>query len=257
MLDSENVKYISGERADYLTFPVLKKYPELGAAFAIRGTKGYHYEPTSAEANYAGIAAELGVPVDSLTMPFQKHTANVAECRDGVKEYIDTDGLITNLRNNVLCTKVADCISLLLYDPINHAIGNIHSGWRGTLQKIATNGVRKMVEVYGTNPAELICVICPNIRQDHFEVDLDVYELFKEVYPEIIDDVTFRRGIKYHIDTTRCNTWLLEQEGVKAENIIDSGICTACHADLVNSFRGNVEDEKQFRNLAMIWLKDK
>jgi YfiH family protein len=257
MIDNANVKYVSGARADYLMFPALEKYPELGAAFAVRGTKGYHYEPISEEANYAGIAAELGVPIDSLTMPFQSHTANVAECREDAKEYKDTDGLVTDLRNRVLCTKVADCISLLFYDPINHAIGNIHSGWRGTLQKIATNGLRKMIELYGTDASELVCVICPSIRQDHFEIDKDVHELFKEAYPQIINEITLQKGTKYHVDTVRCNTWLLEQEGVKTENIIDTGLCTVCHSDLINSFRGNIEGEKQFRNLAMIWLKDK
>ena len=237
MQNNRNVRYVSGALADYLEFPALERYPELGASFAVRGTKGYHYEPISSEANYSGISAELGIHESSLTMPVQEHTANVAECIDGVKKYESTDGLVTNMRNVVLCTKVADCISLLLYDPINHAIGNIHSGWRGTLQKISDNGVRKMVELYGTDPAKLICVICPSIRQDHFEVDEDVYD-------------------KYYIDSVRCNTWLLEQLGVKVENIIDSELCTVCYSSLINSYRGNIDGEKQYRNLAMIWLRD-
>ena len=54
----------------------------------------------------------------------------------------------------------------------------------------------------------------------------------------------------------RCNTWLLEQLGVKVENIIDSELCTVCHSDLINSYRGNIDGEKQYRNLAMIWLRD-
>ena len=256
MQNNRNVRYVSGALADYLEFPALERYPELGASFAVRGTKGYHYEPISSEANYSGISAELGIHESSLTMPVQEHTANVAECIDGVKKYESTDGLVTNMRNVVLCTKVADCISLLLYDPINHAIGNIHSGWRGTLQKISDNGVRKMVELYGTDPAKLICVICPSIRQDHFEVDEDVYVLFKEAYPDLIDEVTRKSGDKYYIDSVRCNTWLLEQLGVKVENIIDSELCTVCYSSLINSYRGNIDGEKQYRNLAMIWLRD-
>ena len=256
MLDNDRVKHIVGKKAEYLVFPELEKYPELGAAFAIRGAKRYHYEPISPEVDYSGIASELGVGVDDLIMPFQAHTDVVAEYDDAVRKFKDTDGLVTAKRGAVLCTKVADCISLLMYDPIHHAIANIHSGWRGTLQKIAQNGLRKMVAEYGTRTSDLICVICPSIRQDHFEVDRDVYDEFVKAYPEIIEEITEKKGDKFYIDTVRCNTWLLERAGVKMENIIDSGLCTVCHKDLINSYRGNIEGEKHFRNLALIWLKD-
>ncbi len=255
MLDNGQVKYVVSKNAEYLVFPELEKYPELGAVFAIRGVSGYHYEPTSNEANYVGIAAEFGIERDNIVLPFQNHTANVEEYDDVVRDYKETDGLVTSKRNIALCTKVADCISLLIYDPVNHAIGNIHSGWRGTLQRIALNGVRKMVEEYNSRPSDLVCVICPSIRQDHFEVDQDVYGEFKNIFPQIINEIVVERGNKYYIDTVRCNTWMLQKAGVKKRNIIDSNICTVCHSDLINSYRGNKESEKAWRNLAMIWLK--
>ena len=256
MLDNDHVKHIVGKEAEYLVFHELEKYPELGVAFAIRGVKGYHYEPTSDEANYAGIANEIGVKRESIVIPFQEHTATVAVYDGTVRDFKDTDGLVTIERGVTLCTKVADCISLLIYDPVHHAIGNIHSGWRGTLQKIALNGVWKMVEEFNSKPADLICVICPSIRQDHFEVDRDVYEEFKNAFPQIVDEITIRHGNKYDIDTVRCNTWMLEKAGVNTENIIDCGLCAVCHADLINSYRGNIDSQKQWRNLALIWLKD-
>ena len=257
MLNNETTKHIVGERAEYLVFPALDKYPELGVAFAIKGQKGYHYEPISPEVDYGGIAAELGIAKESIVIPFQEHTATVAEYDDAVQDFKDIDGLITVKHGVTLCTKVTDCISLLLYDPVHHAIGNIHSGWRGTLRKIALNAVRKMVAEYDTNPADLVCVICPSIRQCHFEVGQDVYDEFAEAYPEIIDEITLHKGEKYYIDMVRCNTWMLERAGVKTKNIIDCGLCTVCHADLINSYRGNKDDEKHWRNLALIWLKDK
>ena len=255
-LNNAHTKHVVGENAEYLVFPELMKYPELGAAFAIRGAKGYHYEPSSPDVDYSGVLNELEIGADNLVMPFQAHTDVVAKY-DGVScDFKNTDGLITSRRGVALGTKVADCISLLLYDPVHHAIANIHSGWRGTLLKIVLNGLRKMKEEYNTNLADLVCVICPSIRWDHFEVDQDVYDEFLKAYSEIIDEVTNQKDDKYYIDTVRCNTWLLENAGVKAENIIDSGLCTVCHKDLINSYRGNIESEKHFRNLALIWLKD-
>ena len=254
-LNNEQVKHVVGDRAEYLTFPVFEKYPELGAAFAIRGAKAYHYEPSTPGMDYSGIAGELGIDADSIIIPFQDHTDKVAEFDDEVRDFKSTDGLVTMKRGVALGTKVADCISLLFYDPVHHAIGNVHSGWRGTLQKIALNGVRKMVDEYNTNPADLICVLCPSIRQDHFEVDADVYEQFKDAFPQIINEVTIEKNNKYYIDSVRCNIWMLERVGLKSENIIDCGLCTVCHSDLINSYRGNKEGEKYFRNLALIWLK--
>lgn len=256
MLDNDHVKHIVGKEAEYLAFRELEKYPELGVAFAIKGAKNYHYEPNGDAVNYDGIAKELGIKSGSIVIPFQEHTATVAVYDGIVHDFKDTDGLVTAKRGVTLCTKVADCISLLIYDPVHHAIGNIHSGWRGTLQKIALNGVRKMVEEFNSKPADLICVICPSIRQDHFEVDRDVYEEFKNAFPQVIDEITIRHGNKYNIDTVRCNAWILEKAGVNTENIIDCGLCTVCHADLINSYRGNIDSQKQWRNLALIWLKD-
>ena len=254
VLNNRQIKYVMGGHAEYLTFAVFDKYPELGAVFAIRGTRGYHYESSTTDVDDSGIVRELGIDVRNIVIPIQEHTAKVAKYDNKVRYYKSTDGLITAERGVALGTKVADCIPLLFYDPTHHAIGNIHSGWRGTLQKIALNGARKMVEEYGTSPAELICVLCPSIRQDHFEVDEDVYKRFKEVFPQIIDEVAVYECGKYYIDAVRCNAWMLEQFGMKPENIVDSGICTVCHSDLINSYRGNRIGEKHYRNLALIWL---
>ncbi len=254
-LSNKQVKRVVGDRAEYLVFTAFEKYPELGAAFAIRGSKAYHYEPSAPNMDYSGISSELGLDKDNIIIPFQEHTANVAEYNSEVREYISTDGLVTRERGVVLGTKVADCISLLFYDPVRHAIGNIHSGWRGTLQKIALNGVAEMAKKFGTNPTDLICVMCPSIRQDHFEVDTDVYEQFKGIFPQIIDEITIPKNSKYYIDTVRCNSWMLEQVGMRPDRIIDCGLCTVCHSGLINSFRGNQDNEKHYRNLALIWLK--
>ena len=80
-------------------------------------------------------------------------------------------------------------------------------------------------------------------------------EDFRTFALKIINEIVVERGNKYYIDTVRCNTWMLQKAGVKERNIIDSNICTVCHSDLINSYRGNKESEKAWRNLAMIWLK--
>ena len=237
MLDNDHVKHIVGEKAEYLVFPELEKYPELGAAFAIRGAKSYHYEPISPEVDYSGIASELGVSVDDLIMPFQAHTDVVAEYDDAVRKFKDTDGLVTAKRGAVLCTKVADCISLLMYDPIHHAIANIHSGWRGTLKRIAPKTVQKMTVEYGSKPEDLIIVLCPSIGPDHFEVKEDVAEPFRKAFGDRYPLISDTSENRIRIDLWKSNRLLLEDQGVRKIEVGE--ICTVCHKDEWFSHRGD------------------
>ena len=58
---------------------------------------------------------------------------------------------------------------------------------------------------------------------------------------------------RWTIDTVEINKIILKQAGLKQENIIDSGICSVCHSDLIHSFR--VEKEGYGLSTAIIELK--
>ena len=92
----------------------------------------------------------------------QKHTSNV-KCIDQVVPQLtlkDVDGLITDKTNITLVTTNADCILFSFYDPVKKVIANVHSGWKGTLQRISVETVKKMKEDYGCEPKDIICCIC-------------------------------------------------------------------------------------------------
>lgn len=138
---------------------------------------------------------------------------------------------------------------MLLYDPVKKAIGSIHSGWKGTLKGIIVKAIEKMVTEYQSNPEDIICCICPSIRQCCFEVDEDVKDLFYNKYKELknIDEI-IKLGDKkedkqkYYIDTVKINIELLKNIGLKEENIIDSNICTMCHSKEFHSYRADGKD---------------
>lgn len=102
-----------------------------------------------------------------------------------------------------------------------------------------------------------MCFICPSIRKCHFEVDQEVkdlfYNKFKKLYniEEIIEENKEKN--KWHIDTVLINRTILKQEGLKEENIIDSGLCSVCNSDIIHSFR--VEKEGYGLETALIALK--
>ena len=173
-----------------------------------------------------------------------------------MNEYDETDGLITNKSNLILATTNADCILLLFFDPVKRVIANVHSGWKGTLQRISVEAVKKMKEQFNCNPKDIICCICPSIRKCHFEVDKDVKELFQNEFKDL--DLTEiiaknKEQNKWHIDTVQINKEILKNEGLKEENIIDSGLCSVCNSNLIHSFR--VEKEGYGLNTALINLK--
>ena len=183
------------------------------------------------------------------------------------------DGLITNKKNLALATTNADCILLLFFDPVKRVIANTHSGWRGTLQRISIKTVQKMVKEFGSNPQDIICCICPSIRKCHFEVNKDVKDMFEKEFYDL-ENVTFIdiekenqektiqltdfieekiENTKWNIDTVLINKILLQREGLNPENIIDSGICSVCHSDMIHSYR--IEKKDYNTETAVIELK--
>ena len=86
--------------------------------------------------------------------------------------HLGADGLITNLPGQLLAIYVADCAAIYLADPITRAIALLHSGKKGTELNILANAVRKMEITFGTNPANLICVLSPCIRPPNYEINI-------------------------------------------------------------------------------------
>ena len=149
----------------------------------------------------------------------------------------------------------------MFFDPVNKVIANVHSGWRGTIQRISVKTVQKMVNKFNCKPENIICCICPSIRKCHFEVENDVKEIFEKEFKDLKieqnNDIMEKQKDKekWNIDTVLINKILLKQEGLKQENIIDSGICSVCNSDLIHSYR--VEKQGYGLATALIKINDK
>lgn len=86
--------------------------------------------------------------------------------------YPGVDGLVTNLPGQLLAIYVADCAAIYLADPFTRSIALLHSGRKGTEGNILGNAVSTMEAEYGTDPANLVCVLSPCIRPPDYEVDI-------------------------------------------------------------------------------------
>lgn len=173
------------------------------------------------------------------------------------ESFIDVDGLVTNEKNRVLSLTFADCTPIYLFDKNKNIIGNIHSGWQGTVKKIAKKAIEFMKQKYNCNPEDIICAIGPTIRKCHFEVQKDVRDIFYNEfrYMKNIDNIIGydEKTNTYFIDTVLINKNLLKEEGVLEQNIIDSKVCTFCNSNVMHSYRK--EGEEAGRSTALICLK--
>lgn len=247
----ENIVYQNKDGIEYIQFKKLLEYPEITHCYTMKSNNQLNFQIRDRDffnqsCNKIYKCLELKNPL--VVRPYQTHTDNVKVVRK-IEKLEDTDGIITNKKEIALITTSADCISLLLYDPVKKAIGSIHSGWKGTLKGIIVKAIEKMVTEYQSNPEDIICCICPSIRQCCFEVDEDVKDLFYNKYKELknIDEI-IKLGDKkedkqkYYIDTVKINIELLKNIGLKEENIIDSNICTMCHSKEFHSYRADGKD---------------
>jgi len=173
------------------------------------------------------------------------------------EKFIDTDALTTNKKDKILALTFADCTPIYLFDKNKKVIANIHSGWKGTVKKIAKKSVEFMKEKYSSNPEDIICVIGPTISKCHFEVKQDVRDIFYNEfkYMQNIDAIIeYNEQTKtYFIDTVEINKNLLKEEGIPQDNIIDSKVCTYCNSNIMHSYRK--EGKNSGRNTALICLQ--
>lgn len=160
------------------------------------------------------------------------------------------DALITDIPNKPLIIKIADCIPILLYDKVNKVISVVHSGWKGTLENITIKTVNMMIDKFNSKVNNINAYIYPSIRKCHFEVEDDVYSLFKEKINNI-DKYTTKKDIKYYIDLQSIIKDNLKEIGIT--NIIDTNICTYCHHDTYHSYRYNHTDK---RNILLVMIKE-
>ena len=174
--------------------------------------------------------------IDNYYILKQIHSNKVFDIINIPKNY-EGDGLITNKSNIALVTKSKDCNSIFIIDTKNKIIGNIHSGWKGTLKSIITIAINQMKEKYNSVSKDIKIVFNPSIRECCFEVDNDVYDLFIKKYK---DKSYYQKvGNKYLINLVKIIKDDAKKLGIKEENIIDNNICTLCNRKLFNSHRNN------------------
>ena len=197
--------------------------------------------------NQERLADEINVSIEDLYIPYQTHKDKVAIIDkdflqrsdfEKAKHLNGIDALITNQKDICIGVTTADCVPILIFDPVQHVLAAIHAGWKGTVARIAEKTIEKMTEQFGCKPQDLVAGIAPCISQKHFEVGDEVVEAFIQT-GFIITDIAYRNteSGKMHIDLELANKLLLIEAGIDKNNIEIANLCTYSHPELFFSAR--------------------
>lgn len=161
------------------------------------------------------------------------------------------DAIVTQQKGLGIAVRTADCIPVLLYDPIRKVVAAVHAGWRGTVQYIVHDTIALMKTRFGIAPSNLMAQIGPGIALASFQVGAEVVEMFRsagfpmsqiyEFQGEILTDANLKTQLEntsanastprsmaggHHINLFEANRWMLEKCGVLPANINVCGIDT-------------------------------
>lgn len=243
-------KIVEEENTSYIIIPRLL---DLGLkhCFTTKSMDIGSYTNKSLESrleNFRKIYKFLNISPRVLYAGYQIHSNNIEiidNLSQGVKREIgrsipDTDGLITDRDGIALVTRFADCTPVILYDPIKKVHGNIHSGWKGTLEEISKNGIAIMRDNYGSNVEDILVIIGPTIGRKDFEVEIDVMVKFKEKFKSYGDIIEKKTEKKYLIDLQKINHIMMIRSGILEENIYTIDLSTYSN-NIFHSYRRDRE----------------
>ncbi len=191
------------------------------------------------EQNRVNAFRAVGRDPASLYDVWQVHSAEVV-CAQAPRPpdmpYLEADAILTDCPDVTLFMRFADCVPILLFDPLRRVVGLAHAGWQGTVRGVASVAVEAMIAHYGSSPEDIRAAIGPSIGLCHYEVGPEVIEQVRQTFGINAAGLLPSLNAAVQFDLWNANRLLLERSGVCQIEI--AGICTACHVDDWYSHRG-------------------
>lgn len=211
--------------------------PEPWASLNLGGTVGD--DPDRVAHNQELIFQTVGRKLNTMFDVWQVHSAEVVKADTPRLRHLPhkkADAIITDRPEITLLMRFADCVPILIYDPVQHAIGLVHSGWPGTIKRVVRAAVEAMHAAYHTRPSDIVAAIGPSIGAHHYEVGPDVELLVRDAFGINAAALlpTARGGVQF--DLWAANQLILEECGVRQIELAE--VCTACHLEDWFSHRG-------------------
>jgi polyphenol oxidase len=178
--------------------------------------------------NRGRAAAALGADLSDMVFCNQAHGREVhvvtADDRGrgsvGLADAIaSTDALVTAEPGIVLVVMVADCVPIVLYDPIAHVLACVHAGWRGTVARVSEAAVAAM-RTLGSRPQDIVAGVGPAIAPGRYQVGGDVLDAAQACFADRRGEVIRPDGTgKWLFDLWTANRIVLRDAGVRDANV--------------------------------------
>ena len=204
---------------------------------------------SNVKSNQARLLNHLGWSTEQIALSEQVHHDQILHVKTP-GQYSGYDAMITNHSGILLTITIADCCPILIYDPINEAIGAAHAGWKGTVLQIGSKTLARMEQEFGTKAQDARIYIGSCIGLEQFEVGPEVAEHFTPKQKK-----WYAQKEKFHVDLKQANIDQFTAHGVELQHIIRSPHSTA--ADLKRFFSYRAENGQTGRMMAFIGLLPK
>jgi purine-nucleoside/S-methyl-5'-thioadenosine phosphorylase / adenosine deaminase len=191
-------------------------------------------------ANRARVAAALGASPDDFVFAEQVHSPTATVVTDehrGAGAYrredavAATDALVTATPGIVLAVLVADCVPLVLFDPVARVLACVHAGWGGTVRGVTRSALTAMRSL-GTDPADVVAGIGPSVHPDRYQVGADVAAAAEAEFGDRLGEVVRPDGTgRWTFDLWRANTIQLVAGGVPEPQVHVAGLGTGPGTD--------------------------
>jgi YfiH family protein len=202
--------------------------------------------------NLQNIAQQAGA--DQVVFLQQTHGVQGAVIKDGVNQtqFLQQQGdfIIMNKKNCGIGVLTADCLPIVIYDPITHSAGIIHAGWKGSAANIFAITIQNMVQEFTTCPADVQIYFGPVAGACCYEVSTDFIDNFKQ-YPNY-QDAFIEKNNKIYFDSTVFTAIIARNLGIEDKNIYTTyNVCTICDTSFCSYRR---EKENASRQITLISL---
>lgn len=171
----------------------------------------------------------MDCPAITVHKPKQVHSSEIiANCGDS-----ECDGVHTGRIGEAITIATADCVPILISAGGGETLIALHSGWKGTIGRIAKNACR----IFDPGSYDRVW-IGPSIRKCCYEVPAERAEAFRK---EFSDSAGIDED-KRRLDLPVINVEMFQKMGVGKEKISLDGRCSACSPEGFASYRRDVEN---------------
>lgn len=147
------------------------------------------------------------------------------------------DAVVSNLPHVLAAVKTADCVPVIMGDPVKNVYAAVHAGWRGTVSSIVSKSVNTLTDQFDTDPNDLIAAIGPAATCSNYEIGTDVIEAFAASFDNSEKYFQPTREGHAFVDLHTANRDQLMNAGVTGNNIYTAPFCTMNRPDLFFSYR--------------------